>query len=132
MLLDNSPPNSIYNDIQNNFINEMTLRQFIKMKDKFGGDDSKAYEIATLDFNDFLCFKEMPSFDIIKQLYINQLPNKNEGQLCNKSTDSIIDLSEKLIILPYLKKYIKAFHQQSIATNGVDTTEQFEKTFQGK
>ena len=36
----------------------------------------------------------MPSFDIIKQLYINQLPNKNEGQLCNKSTDSIIDFSE--------------------------------------
>ena len=44
----------------------MTLRQFIKMKDKFAGDDYKIYEIATLDFNDFFCFKEMPSFDIIK------------------------------------------------------------------
>ena len=94
MLLDNSPPESMYNDIQNNFINEMTLRQFIKMKDKLGVDDNQAYEITTLDFNDFVCFKEMPSFDIIKQLYINQLPNKNEGQLCNKSTDSIIDVSE--------------------------------------
>ena len=82
----------------------MTLRQFIKMKDKFGGDDNKAYEIATLDFNDFLCFKGMPSFDIIKQLYINQLSNKNEGKLCNKSTDSIIDLSEKNDNSSILKK----------------------------
>ena len=36
MLLDNSPPDSMYNDIQNNFINEMTLRKFIKMKKKIG------------------------------------------------------------------------------------------------
>ena len=104
MLLDNSPPDSMYNDIQNNFINEMTLRKFIKMKRKLGGDDIQAYEIATLDFNDFVCFKEMPSFDIIKQLYINQLPNKNEGQLCNKFADSIIDVSKKQIIRRYIKK----------------------------
>ena len=31
----------------------MTLRQFIKIKDKFAGDDDKAYEIATMDVNDF-------------------------------------------------------------------------------
>ena len=104
MLLNNFPPNSMYNDIQNNFINEMTLRQFIKMKGKLGGDNNQAYEIATLDFNDFVCFKEMPSFNIIKQLYINQLPNKNEGQLCNKSTDSIIDPSEKTDNSSILKK----------------------------
>ena len=48
MLLDNSPPDSMYNDIQNNFINEMILRPFIKMKEKLGGDDNQAYEIATL------------------------------------------------------------------------------------
>ena len=58
MLLDNSPPDSMYNDIQNNFINEMTLRQFIKMKEKLGGDDNQAYEIATLDFNDFFVLKK--------------------------------------------------------------------------
>ena len=73
----------------------MTLRQFIKIKDKFAEDDDRAYEIATMDFNDFFCFKEMPSFDIIKQLYNNQLTNKNEGQLYNKSIDSILDLDEK-------------------------------------
>ena len=32
MLLDNSPPDGMYNDIKQNFITEMTLRQFIKMK----------------------------------------------------------------------------------------------------
>ena len=32
MLLDNSPPDGMFNDIQQNFITEMTLRQFIKMK----------------------------------------------------------------------------------------------------
>jgi len=95
MLLDNSPPDGMYNDIKQNFITEMTLRQFIKMKKKFGEDENKAYESATLKFNDYVCFKEIPSFDIIKQLYINELPNKNEGQLCNKFTDSIIAVSEK-------------------------------------
>ena len=104
MLLDNSPPDSMFNDIQNNFINEMTLRQFIKMKEKLGGDDNQAYEIATLDFNDFVCFKQMPSFDIIKQLYINQLPNNNEGQLCNKFADTTIDVSEKTENSPVHKK----------------------------
>ena len=34
MLLDNSPPDGMYNDIKQNFITEMTLRQFIKMKKK--------------------------------------------------------------------------------------------------
>ena len=104
MLLDNSHPDGMYNDIQKNFITEMTLRHFIKMKKKLGGDDIQAYEIATLEFNDFVCFKEMPSFDIIKQLYINQLPNKNEGQLCNKFTDSIIAVSEKTDNSPVHKK----------------------------
>ena len=36
----------------------MTLRQFIKAKDKFAGNDDKAYEITTMDFNDFFCFKK--------------------------------------------------------------------------
>ena len=36
----------------------MTLRQFIKMKYRFAGDDDKAYEIATLDFNDFIVLKK--------------------------------------------------------------------------
>ena len=35
----------------------MTLRQFIKMKDKFAGDEYKVYEIAILDFNDFFVLK---------------------------------------------------------------------------
>ena len=73
----------------------MTLRQFIKAKDKFAGNDDKAYEIATMDFNGFVCLKKIPSFDIIKQLYNNQLTNKNEGQLSNKSTDSILDVDKK-------------------------------------
>ena len=55
MLLDSTPPNSIYKDIKK-IINEMTLRQFMKMKDKFAEDDYKAYGIATLDFNDFFLF----------------------------------------------------------------------------
>ena len=46
----------------------------------------------------------MPSFNIIKQLYINQLSNKNEGQLSNKSTDSIIDLDEKTDNSSIIKK----------------------------
>ena len=36
----------------------MTIRQFIKIKDKFAGDDYKAYEIATLDLNDFFVLKK--------------------------------------------------------------------------
>ena len=40
-------------------------------------------------------FKKNPSFDIIKQLYRNQLSNKNEGQLSNESTDSILNLNKK-------------------------------------
>ena len=82
----------------------MTLRQFIKIKDKFAGDDNRAYEITTMDFNDFFCFKVMPSFNIIKQFFINQLSNKNEGQLSNKSTDSIIDLDEKTYNSSIIKK----------------------------
>ena len=35
----------------------MTLRQFIKIRDKFAGDDDKAYKIATMDFNDFFVLK---------------------------------------------------------------------------
>ena len=34
MLLDNSPPDGMYNDIEQNFITEMVLRQFKKMKKK--------------------------------------------------------------------------------------------------
>ena len=36
----------------------MTLRQFIKAKDKFAGNDDKAYEIATMDFNDFFVLRK--------------------------------------------------------------------------
>ena len=46
----------------------------------------------------------MPSFDIIKQHYNNQLSNKNKGQLSNKSTDSIIDLDEKTDNSSIIKK----------------------------
>ena len=46
----------------------------------------------------------MPSFDIIKQLYNNQLTNKNEGQLSNKSIDSILDLDEKTDDSSIIKK----------------------------
>ena len=46
----------------------------------------------------------MPSFDIIKQLYNNQLTNKNEGQLSNKSIDSILDLDEKTDNSSIIKK----------------------------
>ena len=35
----------------------MTLRQFIKMKDKFAEDEYKVYRIAILDFNDFFVLK---------------------------------------------------------------------------
>ena len=51
MLLYSSPLPSIYSDIKN--INQLILQPFIKAKDKFVGSDDKAYEIATMDFNDF-------------------------------------------------------------------------------
>ena len=46
----------------------------------------------------------MTSFDIIKQLYNNQLTNKNEGTLSNKSTDWILDLDEKTDNSSIIKK----------------------------
>ena len=36
----------------------MTLRQFIKIKDKFAGDDNRAYEIPSMDFDDFFVLKK--------------------------------------------------------------------------
>ena len=56
--------------------------------------DEKAYEIAIMDFRDFNCFKEIPSFDIIEHLYNDQLANKNEVQSNNEYTESIVDFTE--------------------------------------
>ena len=55
MLLGSSPFSFIYNDIKNNYINQLVLKQFIKAKDKCVDSDEKTYKIATMDFRDFNC-----------------------------------------------------------------------------
>ena len=83
-----------YSDIKNNYINQLVLKQYKKVKDKCVEKDEKAYEIAIMDFRDFNCFKEIPSFDIIEHLYNDQLANKNEVQSNNEYTESIVDFTE--------------------------------------